>query len=214
MTIRNFCTMWSAIALLSGCWLLSAKTSLAQDPAFFDRILNDRDCRQCYFVSLEVSSLQYSGKVIIENDELFSFIRDTKGLNGKEYSEFMKDLLMSGKSLMLDSAIPGAEGLSLNIKGVTKNQFRLLKSSDELEKTLAKGCIATVSRYFLDKSIDSMNGVSLQDCHAYIKDQKKGKLMSSIPLGAGEDATLIARLFEWQIPARIDDLSGRIVISK
>ncbi|MCZ2391532.1 MAG: hypothetical protein LC113_10700 [Acidobacteria bacterium] len=163
---------------------------------------------------MEVSSKSYSGKVIIENDELFSFVNDTRGLNEKEYSGFMKDLLMSGKPFILDDAIVGPEGLSLNIEGSSTNQFRLLRPSQELQKILAKGCIATIGHYFLDKSIDSNDNVSSQDCHAYISEQKKGNLMVKLPLAAGEDAALIAKIFEWQIPARIDDLSGRIMISK
>ena len=191
-----------------------AVSAYGQDPAFFEKVLSYQNCRYCYFVSLKVSSNEYNGTVVIENDDLFSYLSESNDFDTMQYTKFMKDLLMSGRPLLLDNVVLGREGLTLNIKNSSKNHFRIPKANDDLEKTLRMGCVATVARYFLDKNFDSSDKALSQDCHDFIGTQKDKNLMISVPLGLGEETMLIARLFDWRIPVRIDDMSGRIVISK
>ncbi len=203
------------VLVLSIASLTSIPTAIsAQEPAFLDQVLNDRDCRNCYFISLEVSSIAYCGKVVVENDDLFSFLSTVNGLDFQGYNNYMKDLLRGGKPLILDGAVIGQEGLSLNIEGMGSNQFRIPKTNDDLERILAKGCIETLRQYFLDGEIDSKEKGSSRGCRGFLLNQKKGKLMIKKALPTEVEAALIAHLFDWQIPVRMDDISGRLVIGK
>lgn len=181
---------------------------------FYDKVLGFDDCRYCYFISLDVSSDEYTGKVIIENDDLYIFLNKTKGFEKEQYKKFVKELLVSKKPLILENATLDKENYFLNVDKVSEKKFRVLKDSDKFESFFSEGCIATVSHYFLNKSLNSEKNLNSQNCHDYVNNQKKDNLMIRTPLGIGEESSLISKLFEWEIPVRFDSFSGRIVIDK
>jgi len=162
---------------------------------------------------VEVASNAYRGKVVIETDDFFSFLNEANGLDPKEYKGFVKDLLKSGKPLIIKNAAVGPEGLSLNVGKLSINQFRIPKTDDtELKETLSKGCVATIAKYFLGNI--AVVDTKAPSCSSFVERQEEKQLMIRKSLDAGSDAALIAQLFEWQISVRLDDLSGRLVIEK
>jgi hypothetical protein len=69
-----------------------------QEHSFFERVLNNFS-RQSSFISFEVESKNYSGKVLMENRRLFYFFHKTEGFDVEKYKLFMKKLLLNKTKL-------------------------------------------------------------------------------------------------------------------
>lgn len=141
---------------------------------FFDKVLNDFDTNS-YFIAPDVQSPSYKGRVIIENNNLYLFLSETKGLNKDKYRLFMKRVLVHHKSLK----ISGNEFLKYN--------FIKVQEEVSVIQTANRGKNNFISFYF--------NGVVLK---------------YGIP--KKEQDAIINQLFYWYVPAKIDKLSGYLII--
>ncbi len=122
----------------------------------------------------------------------------------------MKETLTSGSPLFLENAKPDEDGLFLIIKTSTEYKFRLLREGNTLQKVFCQGCVATISRYFVtDKNRTRSNSGS---CRDYINSLKPEDRRIREILDGRDEATLISKLFTWQVLVRFDSLSGRIAI--
>lgn len=199
--------------LLFSFLLLTVQICFGQSNKFYDTILEYERCRDCYFLSIEVASEKYSGKVVIENVDLFDFLNKTKGFDRKQYKEFVRDLLVNKKKLVLDKSNVGSDGTFLKIKGVSEHEFRVVNEIPDIEAISAQGCVAFVRHYFLAEPIESAVAPVSEDCREFIRKQNDDLLMRS-GLSTMERSVVIDKLFEWQIPTRIDDYSGLLTIRK
>jgi hypothetical protein len=102
------------------------------DKNFADLILNSFT-RYSRFLSFDVASNEYTGKVIIENKHLFAFLQNVKGFNKEQYQAFMKEALLNKSVLKL-------ENLS--------SDFIKIKSVEKVESLAAKGDREFVKHYF------------------------------------------------------------------
>jgi hypothetical protein len=141
---------------------------------FFDKVLNDFDTNS-YFIALDLKSPYYKGRVIIENNDLFTFLQKTKGFDKEKYKTFMNRILTHHKVLRIKEKDIGASKFIkvdliesvLNIAGRGKNNF--------------------VAYYF--------NGIVL-----------------NIAVTDKEQAAIINQLFYWKFPAKIDSITGALII--
>ncbi|MGB7067861.1 MAG: hypothetical protein WBD22_00010 [Pyrinomonadaceae bacterium] len=193
--------------------LLMAQTCFGQSNKFFDTILEYERCRDCYFLSIDVASEKYSGNVVIENDDLFGFLNKTRGLDKTQYKEFAKDLLVNKKKLVLDKSNVESDGTFLKIKGVSEHEFRVVNEIPDIEAVSAQGCVAFVKHYFPAESIEAAVAPVSEDCREFIRRQNDDLLMKS-GLSTMERSVVINKLFEWEIPTRMDDYSGSLTIRK
>ena len=83
------------ILLLSSC--------MNNTPTFFDKLLNDFD-RYSLFISIKINSLEYSGRVIIENDDLFYYLNQTQKLDKEQYKKVIKEKLIKDGPLDIGKA--------------------------------------------------------------------------------------------------------------
>jgi len=181
--------------------------SVGQPADFVDKLL---DSVGRYYVAVDVSSIEYTGKVVIENDELYVFLNETKGLDRKSYIAFMKEALASGSPLILENAKTDKDGLFLIVKAASEHKFRLLRNSRMLDEVFAKGCVATISHFFVKRPDDTR--ANSTDCREYVKSLDLRDRRIKEVLDGRDEATLISMLFEWNVLSRFDGLSGRIVI--
>jgi hypothetical protein len=68
---------------------------------FFNNVLNDFDLTS-YFIAIDIKSPFYIGRTIIENDDLYRFLHQTKGFDRDKYKSFMKRILIHNKTLKVD----------------------------------------------------------------------------------------------------------------
>jgi hypothetical protein len=193
--------------------LLTPQICFGQDSKFFDTVLEYERCRDCYFLSFEVESGKYTGKVVIENDDLFNFLSKTRGFDKTQYKEFARDLLVNKKKLVLDKSNVESDGTFLKIRGVSEHEFRVVNEIPYIEGISAQGCVAFVRHYFLAEPVESAVAPVSEDCREFIRKQN-GDLLIRSGLSTMERSIVINKLFEWQIPARIDDYSGALTIRK
>ncbi len=68
--------------------------------SFYKKILHDFDTSS-YFVALNIKSPDYKGRAIIENNNLYQYLNKAKGLDKKEYIQFMIKTLSHHRALKL-----------------------------------------------------------------------------------------------------------------
>ncbi|MDR2037079.1 MAG: hypothetical protein LBQ60_04070 [Bacteroidales bacterium] len=83
-----------------------------ENEEFIKKIISDFD-RYSFFVSIEVESPEYRGRVIIENDDLYHYYNQTQNIDKKKYQEIMHRMLQ--------------KELTLKIKNEDFNRFNFFK---------------------------------------------------------------------------------------
>jgi len=68
---------------------------------FFSNVLNDFDSTS-YFIAIDIKSPFYKGRTIIENDDLYRLLHQTKGLDRDKYKSFMKRILIHNRTLKVE----------------------------------------------------------------------------------------------------------------
>lgn len=187
-------------------------SGFAQEPTFADRVLNNTNCRYCYFVVLVVESTAYSGEIVIENDELMTYLVAVGETTESEYPAYARKLLKTGTPLRIRNATLGEGGLTLVIAGISENQFRIPKPDDTMNKNLVCGCTSAIDALF-EIPTGTLEKKRVNDnCQEYFKSLGQASIKSKEVLTAGNDAALIAMLFKWQLPVRIEHRTGLLLI--
>jgi hypothetical protein len=113
--------------LLSSC--------MHNDSVFYDKITDDFD-RNSWFISIELKSSDYNGKVIIENDDLFYYFNQTEKVDKEQYKKLIKERLESNSSI-----ISGKEDL-------VKFNFTKVPIIESVNKNAKKGLDKFIQIYF------------------------------------------------------------------
>jgi len=185
----------------------------AQPGRFYDKVLGYDNCKDCYFIVLEVESEAYTGKVLIENDDLQDFLSKTESLDRVRYREYVKDILINRRKVIIKNSY--LDGDFLNVKNVSERKFRLLNESEKVNKIASRGCVQFLKYYFLEESLASIQHTESSDCKEFIKSQNKDlSLLRGEASFLKEQNTIVKVLFEWEIPIRMNHYSGWLVIDK
>lgn len=178
------------ITVLLFC-LLTVQIGFGQSKEFYDKVLNNFNCMYCPIIVIDVESAEYTGRVTIDNGELFSFLNKTKGLNEKDYKDFVKKILVNSEKLKLDNFFLSDSKESLITKGANSIRFEIVKDSKEIDEIAAKGKEEFIKQFFRKPS------------DTYV-----------INSGIKNWNPIINKLFEWQIATSIDDESGFLIIDE
>jgi hypothetical protein len=108
---------------------------------FEDKVLNSF-FRYSAFLSLNIISDEYNGRIIIENKHLFLYLNKLKGFNKDQYKAFMKDVLLNKSALKL--------------KKIDSN-FIKIKEIESAEIVASKGKQDFIKQYF--KNSPGVKGV-------------------------------------------------------
>ena len=113
---------------------------LNQDTALYDKALDDMR-KNSYFITLNIQSSNYTGRVIIENLELYYYFKQTKGYSVESYKDFMTKNLSNKEILRLDN--------------IDLNKWGFIKSPDNnrVNKYATKGLEEFIKQYFEKKVI-------------------------------------------------------------
>ena len=159
-------------------YLLSFRsTPSAPNDLFLERALSDTNY-QSFFIALNIKSRKYEGKAIVENGDLYSYLRRTKKMDKEKYKQVMKELLSTKAALTIKGKI-----------NLRKHGFIIVPENKSVEAVALKGREEFLRYYFEKNNIKS--NISILDRNA-----------------------IIYQLFEWKVLAKIDDISGYIIIIK
>lgn len=120
---------------------------------FYSYVLNDFD-RHSSFLAIDIVSDEYSGRVVIENAELFNFFHQTRGFNKAKYKVSIKKLLTS------------EEPLRLGKTSLSKWGFMKVSRRDNILDAAKKGTDSFISQYFQSRALKP--GVDEEDQKAII----------------------------------------------
>lgn len=184
----------------------------AQKETFYKKVVNDLDCRgDCYFLSLEIVSESYSGRVVVENNYLFDYLRTTKGFDRPAYESFMLKFFRENQKLTMPGVIREDRGIFLIGKDVKDLTFRIAETSQAVETIAQRGCKYLIQYYFVPLLKESKENENC-DCKQYIKQNARDLLMKN-SVGFVEQSNVISKLFDMEIPIQRDDISGSLRIA-
>lgn len=102
---------------------------------FYNKVLSDFDSTS-YFIALDIRSPDYKGRVIIENNDLYSFLNKTKGWDKINYKSRMKKILVHSRVLDIDN------------RDLLKWKFFDVKDVTDVDVNSNKGVTAFLENYF------------------------------------------------------------------
>lgn len=214
--MKNFFT----IIILFGCISVGfgqtkGNSKSTRDELFFDGVTKV-DCRDCPYVSLNVSSDKYSGRVVISSGLLARYVMETKGLSEKQYLKFIKKLLRNNSSLALENVKMERSISQLTIARKpkvesiynTEYRFDIPIPMDEVSSVASKGCRAFIKYYFLEEDIENESPSDLEDSYKFINERNKTLFLRSSSSAYPELATIVNQLFDWRIRVDFEHYSG------
>ncbi len=115
--------------------LILFSSCMKQDTAFYKKVLNDfKD--YSYFLALEVKSPHYTGLAVIENDDLYSFFRQTGRVDKVQYQSSMQEKLIN-KSV-----------IDIGNENLKRWNFISVPNKKIVKKNAAKGVEEFIKIYF------------------------------------------------------------------
>lgn len=196
----------------------------SQDSRFIDKILDYESCRSCYFILLNVESDAYTGKIIIEADDLYNFLEKNKEMDKSESKDYIKYILLNGVLTLKNVSLDKDEYFlnMSNLAGIstTRQAFRIVDESinsdedEQVKKIVSRGCIAVIKYYFLGKALDSSESSNTTDCHKLIGEQNDGVFQFRKFVTEKQKSYIASKLFEWEIPTYLNHYNDQLVINQ
>jgi hypothetical protein len=123
---------------LAGC-------SQKENTMFLNKIVNDFS-RNSYFILINISTSNQVSKCLIENNNLFFYFHQTKGLTKEEYKKYIISILNNNTILSITS------------DDKKKYGFISINSSAVITETAKRGKTFFLNRYFNDRVLK--NGIA------------------------------------------------------
>jgi hypothetical protein len=141
---------------------------------FYNKVLNDFDTTS-YFIAVDIKSPFYKGRTIIENNNLYMYLHNTKGFDKGKYIYFMKRTLKHHRALKITD------------NDIIDWKFIKVRELESVIHVADQGRDNFVANYF--------NGTVI-----------------NFGITDMEQNAIINQLFYWEIPAKIDKLTGELLI--
>lgn len=148
--------------------------SQKKDKMFLDKVLKDFS-RNSYFIVLKTGTADRRVLRLIDNDDLYFYFHEKRGLNEEEYKKYIASFLNQNSILELTK------------NDLNKYGFLEVKNNKEVNADAKKGKDFFLNKYFKNRVI--IDGVT---------NEKRNYI--------------ITVLYDWEIPSKIDDETGYLVI--
>lgn len=109
-----------------------------KDNSFFDKVLSDFG-QHSDFIAIDIRSHQYKGRVIIENNDLYTLLNTTKGWNKTVYKSKIEKLLLHRRTLNIGNT------------DLIKYKFFKVKEINKVYLSASKGVNSFLNDYFSGK---------------------------------------------------------------
>jgi hypothetical protein len=118
--------------------LTAVFSCIEKDNTFYDKVLNDFS-KHSDFIAIDIKSHQYNGRVIIENNDLYTLMNQTKGWDKTVYKSKIERLLIHRRSLNIGNT------------DLIKAKFLKVKQINKVYISASKGVNSFISDYFSGK---------------------------------------------------------------
>lgn len=145
-----------------------------KDNSFFDKVLNDFG-KHSDFIALDIKSHQYRGRVIIQNNDLFTLLNNAKGWDKAVYKSKIEKIIIHRRTLNIGNT------------DLLKAKFLKVKEINKVSLSASKGINSFLNEYF------------------------SGKVFN-YSVAEDEMYSVINQLFYWNIPVKLDDISGQLLL--
>jgi len=150
--------------------LLLLQSCAMENDKFIKKIISDFD-RYSFFVSIEVESPIYSGKAIIENNDLYHYYNQTQNIDKKKYQDVIYRILRTK--------------LTLNVKNEDFTQFNFLivPNDTTVIANAQKGVDNFINTYFEERMLK--DDITDNERHAIISQLYNFNIASKIDCETG-----------------------------
>lgn len=145
------------IRLSFSIFILIASTFLAcsqnHDELFLNKIINDFS-RNSYYIVVKVGDENKNIDYLIDNDDLFYYLHQTKGYDKATYQKYLRPILLTNKPILISKA------------DIVKFRFIKIIQNDNVLAQTSKGEDAFIKYFFNGKilkdgiSIEQRNNIS------------------------------------------------------
>ncbi len=196
--------------IMFGLIFILCNSIYGQNSEFYEKAISRLKCRNCYFIPINIESKAYSGKVVVNNYFLFSYLKSVKGFDEKAYKSFMVKLFQGNQPLKMIAVTIDESGSFLVGKDLEKHSFRIVKTSQQFETISSQGCKQIIKYYFSPTVIESETNRK-SSCQEMLKFNAKDVFIKP-KFDLKEQNNVISKLFEMEIPIYLDDISGSLKI--
>lgn len=123
------------LSILVFFFLIAVFSCTEKDNSFYDKVLGDFG-RHSDFIAIDIRSHQYTGRAIIENNDLYTFLNNTKGWDTTVYKSKIEKILLHRRKLNLGNA------------DLLKAKFFKVREMNTVYLKAAKGVNSFISDYF------------------------------------------------------------------
>ena len=116
------------------------------DISFINKVLNDFD-KYSYFLVIEVKTLKTTESYIIQNHNLFNYLKNTKKISKENYINIMKDKLTKKTPLIIDNP---------------NSNFIKISKNENVESNAKKGLAEFIKTYFDNEKVLKENIVEVE----------------------------------------------------
>ena len=134
--------------------IINTSSILPGSEKFFSQVLSDFD-RHSLFVACEINSPGYSGKVVIENADLFACLSQQKGFSRIKYKSYMLQKLLTGGKIDIKS------------DNLLKWGFLKVNEMAEVKQQISDGDEEFIRNFFSGKVIKEGLGFDVRNAIIY-----------------------------------------------
>ncbi|GAB3722037.1 hypothetical protein [Flavobacterium koreense] len=137
----------SSLAIL--LFLVNSNFSFSQNEDYYTKVLTNLKSNG-YYLSINVTSTSYTGKIVIENVDLYFFFKDTKRIRHKKYIKQLKKYLETETPMPIDNVF------------FEEYKFAKVASSEEIEQDFKLGKTYFLEKYFSNRVLKKSYPIETQ----------------------------------------------------
>lgn len=119
-------------------FIIICNNSFSQNGEYYTKVLTNLKSNG-YFLSINVTSTSYIGKIVIENADFYFFLKDTKRIRHKKYIKQLKKYLETETPMPIDNVF------------FKEYKFAKVASSEEIEQDFKLGKTYFLEKYFSNR---------------------------------------------------------------
>lgn len=122
-------------------FLVNSNFSFSQNEDYYTKVLTNLKSNG-YYLSINVTSTSYTGKIVIQNVDFYFFLYDTKRIRQKKYIKQIKKYLETETPMPIDNVF------------FEEYKFAKVASSEEIEQDFKLGKTYFLEKYFSDRVLN------------------------------------------------------------
>jgi len=120
--------------------LIGSNSVYANQDCFLDGVLSDFRVNSS-FIAISIKSEDFTGRAVIENFDLYAYVRSQKNLDKEAYKHFVKNLLIGNKELKVNKSELEMKNFYLVRENEEVDQIKFISEEQLIRKYVTGGIL-------------------------------------------------------------------------